>query len=176
VASTVRPLFERNNNTLELHCPDTLGKMHADMARIQQILFNLLSNAAKFTERGTVTLTVIRETVDDDWFSFEFTDTGIGMTPEQLQGLFKDFTQADASTTRKHGGTGLGLALSARFCQMMGGAITVESQSGKGSLFTVRLPAVVTDDPDSPPQRAANATSARSNGASLPQDAVSQPE
>ncbi|MFL5807814.1 MAG: histidine kinase N-terminal 7TM domain-containing protein [Roseiflexaceae bacterium] len=177
VASTVRPLFERNDNSLELHCPDTLGKMYADMTRVQQILFNLLSNAAKFTERGTINLTVARETDgDDDWFSFQFADTGIGMTPEQIQGLFKDFTQADASTTRKYGGTGLGLALSARFCWMMGGAITVESQAGKGSLFTVRLPAVVASGPRGLAPRAVDVAGARLSSTAPPQDVVAQPE
>jgi PAS domain S-box-containing protein len=177
VASTVRPLFESNDNTLELRCLDTLGRMHADMTRVQQILFNLLSNAAKFTERGTITLIVTRETVgDDDWFSFQFIDTGIGMTVEQMQGLFKDFTQADASTTRKYGGTGLGLALSARFCQMMGGEIKVESEVGKGSLFTVRLPAIVAGGPADRVRHAEETADLPTRGVSLPQDTVVQSE
>jgi PAS domain S-box-containing protein len=163
-ASTVRPQVERNANTLEVHCPEDLGKMRADMTRVQQILFNLLSNAAKFTEHGVITLRVSSEfkvlsselTEDNragltqnsdlktqNWFTFEVSDTGIGMTEEQMAGLFTDFMQADASTTRKYGGTGLGLALSARFCRLMGGELSVESEIGKGSVFTVRLPAVV---------------------------------
>jgi len=144
VASTVQPMVERNANTLEVRCPDDLGKMHADMTRVQQILFNLLSNAAKFTERGVITFAVGRESVGDgDWFTFHVADTGIGISSEQQRSLFKEFMQADVSTTRKYGGTGLGLALSARFCRMMGGDIVVESQVGSGSRFVVRLPAVV---------------------------------
>jgi signal transduction histidine kinase len=163
-AGAVRPQVERNANTLEVYCPDDLGKMRADMTRVQQILFNLLSNAAKFTERGRITLRVSSELMQDhqakltqnselntqSWFIFEVGDTGIGMTDEQMRGLFTDFMQADASTTRKYGGTGLGLALSARFCRMMGGDLAVESQIGKGSVFTVRLPAVVGATPDAP--------------------------
>jgi signal transduction histidine kinase len=145
VASTVRPLVERNGNTLEIICPEDLGAMHSDMTRVQQILFNLLSNAAKFTERGSITFTVTRESENDDWFVFRVADTGIGLTPEQIGNLFNEFIQAEASTTRKYGGTGLGLALSGRFCQMMGGTIGVESQVGEGSIFTARIPAVVRD-------------------------------
>ncbi|HEX9440650.1 MAG TPA: histidine kinase N-terminal 7TM domain-containing protein [Roseiflexaceae bacterium] len=155
VASNVRPLVERNDNTLEVRCPNDLGKIHADLTRVQQILFNLLSNAAKFTEHGAITLTVARETDGDgDWFTFRIADTGIGLTPEQLQNLFKEFIQADPSTTRKYGGTGLGLALSGRFCRMMGGDITAESQADQGSVFAVRLPAVVTGHPNEPAPRA----------------------
>jgi PAS domain S-box-containing protein len=142
--TSVRPLVEQNGNILEVHCPDDLGSMHADLTRVRQILFNLLSNAAKFTQAGAITLTVTREVAGGDWFRFRVTDTGIGMTPKQLQGLFKEFVQADVSTTRKYGGTGLGLALSQRFCQMMGGDIQVESQVGQGSTFIASLPAVVT--------------------------------
>jgi PAS domain S-box-containing protein len=155
VASTVHPLVERNTNTLEIHCPDDLGRMHADLTRVQQILFNLLSNAAKFTQHGSITLRVNAElpamnnatqpatSSPPGWIIFEVSDTGIGITPAQMQGLFKEFMQADASTTRKYGGTGLGLALTARFCRMMGGEISVESQVSQGSRFTVRLPAIV---------------------------------
>jgi PAS domain S-box-containing protein len=163
-ASTVRPQVDRNANTLEVYCPDDLGRMRADMTRVQQILFNLLSNAAKFTDRGRITMRVSRESTEDNqagltqnsalktqnWFIFEVSDTGIGMTDEQMSGLFTEFMQADASTTRKYGGTGLGLALSARFCRMMGGDLSVESQIGKGSVFTVRLPTVVGANPDVP--------------------------
>jgi PAS domain S-box-containing protein len=167
VASNVRPLVERNDNTLEVCCPDDLGKIHADMTRVQQILFNLLSNAAKFTEHGTITLTVARETSGDgDWFSFRIADTGIGLTPEQLQNLFKEFIQADPSTARKYGGTGLGLALSGRFCRMMGGDITAESQADQGSVFAVRLPAVVTGHLNEPAPRA------KADGMAAAQEAV----
>ena len=116
--------------------------MHADLTKVRQALFNLLSNACKFTERGTVALAVAREAVDgQDWMRFSVSDTGIGMTPEQLGKLFEAFTQADAATTRRFGGTGLGLAISRRLCRMMGGDVTVESEPGRGSTFTIRLPA-----------------------------------
>jgi CheY-like chemotaxis protein/anti-sigma regulatory factor (Ser/Thr protein kinase) len=119
--------------------------MHADVTKVRQALLNLLGNACKFTERGTITLAVAREPVDGrGWLSFTVRDTGIGMTPAQLARLFEAFSQADAATTRKYGGTGLGLALSRRLCRMMGGDVTVESEAGRGSTFTVRLPALVT--------------------------------
>jgi signal transduction histidine kinase/DNA-binding response OmpR family regulator len=146
VASVIRPLAEKNGNRLEVTCDESAGRMQADLTKVRQTLFNLLSNACKFTERGTVGLTVTREMAPaGDWLSFEVRDTGIGMTPEQLGKLFQEFSQADASTTRKYGGTGLGLALSRRLCRMMGGDITAASQPGTGSTFTVRLPAVVAD-------------------------------
>jgi signal transduction histidine kinase len=107
-------------------------------------LFNLLSNACKFTEQGAITLEVAREMVDGAaWITFRVTDTGIGMTPKQMEKLFQAFVQADVSMTRKYGGTGLGLAISQRFCQMMGGEITVASALGVGSTCTIRLPAAV---------------------------------
>jgi len=114
--------------------------MHADQTKVRQALFNLLSNASKFTEHGTISLTVRRET--DDWITFAVTDTGIGMTDEQLGRLFEAFSQAEASTRSQYGGTGLGLAISRHFCRLMGGDLTVESAYGQGSTFTVRLPAV----------------------------------
>ncbi|HLJ92282.1 MAG TPA: response regulator, partial [Gemmataceae bacterium] len=145
VATTIRPLIEKNHNTLVMDSPAELGSMHADLTRVRQCLFNLLSNAAKFTENGQITLQASRETeTGKEWIRFSVRDSGIGMTPEQQAKLFQAFTQADASTTRKYGGTGLGLAISRRFCQMMGGDISVESALGKGSLFTIRLPALVT--------------------------------
>jgi signal transduction histidine kinase/DNA-binding response OmpR family regulator len=154
VASVIRPLAEKNGNRLEVAC-DAVGWMHADLTKLRQTLFNLLSNANKFTERGTVRLTVARTREPaGDWLSFEVRDTGIGMTPEQMARLFQEFTQADASTTRKYGGTGLGLALSRRLCRMMGGDITVTSEPGAGSTFTVRLPASV-QDPRAAPAAAA---------------------
>ena len=114
----------------------------ADQTRIRQALLNLASNANKFTERGTVTIRARRTTeAGREWVTMAVTDTGIGLTPEQVGKLFQEFVQADASTTRKYGGTGLGLAISRRFCQMMGGDITVESELGQGSTFTIRLPA-----------------------------------
>jgi signal transduction histidine kinase len=114
----------------------------ADPLRLSQCLINLLGNACKFTKNGRVSLTVTEETQGDRaWMRFDVTDTGIGMTPEQRERLFKEFSQADESTTRQYGGTGLGLALTQRFCQMMDGTITVESRPGMGSTFTMRLPA-----------------------------------
>jgi signal transduction histidine kinase/DNA-binding response OmpR family regulator len=147
VTSTIHPLVERNGNTLELRLPPDLDHMHADVTRMRQVLFNLLSNASKFTEHGTITLDVLEEkdARGMGWISFSVRDTGIGLTPDQLGKLFQAFTQADASTSRKYGGTGLGLVISRRFCQMMGGDITVESEYGKGSSFTVRLPMDVVD-------------------------------
>jgi PAS domain S-box-containing protein len=145
-AITIQPLVEKNYNTLAIHCADDLGTMRADLTKVRQSLFNLLSNACKFTAQGTITLAVSRETVDGAvWVTFRVTDTGIGMTPEQMGKLFQVFAQADASTTRQYGGTGLGLAITRRFCQMMGGDITVESALGQGSTFTIRLPAAVID-------------------------------
>src|SRR5690606_25382671 len=112
--------------------------------KVRQALFNLLSNAAKFTEGGQITVNV---TAEPAWLSFQVSDTGIGMTPAQLDRLFRAFTQADPSTTRKYGGTGLGLAITKHFCQMMGGDITVQSELGTGSTFTVRLPLEVNEAP-----------------------------
>src|SRR4051812_21176604 len=117
VASTVQPLVQKKANRLEVRCPAAVGTMHADLTKVRQVLFNLISNACKFTEKGTVTLEVARqEESGRDWLTFRVSDTGIGMTPEQVARLFQPFTQADASTTRKYGGTGLGLAISKRFC------------------------------------------------------------
>jgi len=141
---TVAPLVNKNNNHLVVNSPENLGTMYADQTKVRQVLLNLLSNASKFTQQGTITFDAAREPgASGDWFTWRVTDSGIGMTPEQLGRLFQDFTQADASTTRKYGGTGLGLSISRRFCQMMGGDITVTSQEGKGSTFSVRLPAAV---------------------------------
>jgi CheY-like chemotaxis protein len=140
-AMTARPLVQNNGNRLEVRCPNDIGALREDMTKVRQVLLNLLSNAAKFTEKGVVTLEVWREKrVDGIWVFFRVSDTGIGMTPEQLGRLFQPFTQADAATSRKYGGTGLGLALCQKFCTMMGGDITVESRPGEGSAFTVRLP------------------------------------
>ncbi len=146
ITAVIQPLAGKNGNRLDLDCPGAIGSMHADLTKVRQALFNLLSNACKFTEGGTVSLTVAREPADgQEWMVFGVQDTGIGMTPEQLAKLFEAFTQADAATTRRFGGTGLGLALSRRLCRMMGGDITVESESGRGSTFTIRLPARVAE-------------------------------
>ncbi|MEG4631058.1 CHASE4 domain-containing protein [Microcoleus sp. AR_TQ3_B6] len=146
VARTVKPLFVRNSNRLNVECPNNIGNLYSDQIKLTQILFNLLSNAAKFTDKGTITLSVERiknneNSGDFEQLIFKCTDTGIGITPEQLQKLFQPFTQADASTTRKYGGTGLGLAIAQKYSQMLGGEITVNSEFGKGSTFTLILPA-----------------------------------
>ncbi len=137
VTTTVQPLVLKNANRLEMDSPSDLGNMRADSTKLRQVLFNLLSNATKFTENGTIRLVVRNH---DPQITFTVSDTGIGMTPQQLGQLFQAFTQAEASTTRKYGGTGLGLAISKKFCQMMGGDLSAESELGKGSTFTVRLP------------------------------------
>ncbi|MBA2743216.1 MAG: response regulator, partial [Chthoniobacterales bacterium] len=146
VASTVRQMVEKNANTLHIERPANLGVMHADQIKVRQGLFNLLSNAAKFTQDGRITLQVERERMGSgEWIVFRVTDTGIGLSAEQTGKLFQDFTQADASTTRKFGGTGLGLALTRRFCQIMGGDVTVRSVPNEGSVFTIKLPAIVSE-------------------------------
>ncbi len=141
VAATIGPLVEARGNTLDVRCAGAIGAMKADLTRVRQVLLNLLSNAAKFTEGGQVSLEVDRMAMNEEsWVRFRVRDTGIGMTPEQLARLFKAFTQADVSTTRKYGGTGLGLVISRQLCQMMGGEVTVDSAPGGGSTFTVLLP------------------------------------
>jgi len=141
---TVRPMVEERGSALELAVEDGLGSMHSDVTRVRQILFNLLSNASKFTSDGTVTLSGRREAgPDGDWIVFGVKDTGIGMTPEQMERIFEAFGQASSTTTRDYGGTGLGLAITRRFCEMLGGSVTVESEPGVGSHFEVRLPATM---------------------------------
>jgi signal transduction histidine kinase/CheY-like chemotaxis protein len=143
VESTIRPLVEKGRNSLEVACPADIGPIHADLTRVRQILFNLLSNAAKFTQHGRVRLEVFAlRLAGQDWVEFAVSDTGIGLTPEQQRRLFQSFSQADPSTSRKYGGTGLGLVISRRFAQMMGGDIHVQSEFGRGSAFTIRLPRV----------------------------------
>ncbi|HEY9423147.1 MAG TPA: ATP-binding protein, partial [Thermoanaerobaculia bacterium] len=141
-AAVVQPLVVKNGNELRISCPEEIGSIRADLTKVRQAVFNLLSNASKFTKGGTINLNVACE---KGWISFAVSDTGIGMTSEQMGKLFQEFSQADASTTRNYGGTGLGLALSRRLCRMMGGDITVESEFGKGSTFTIHLPAEVRD-------------------------------
>jgi signal transduction histidine kinase len=151
VVGTIGPLVDKNANRLEVECEEELGYMMADETRMRQVLFNLLSNACKFTEGGVIRLEAKRRRSDGlQWVEFRVADTGIGMNREQIDRLYHPFMQADASTTRKYGGTGLGLAISRRLCQMMGGDLSVESELGKGSVFSVRLPADgrVVDDPD----------------------------
>src|SRR5262249_34121145 len=144
ILTTVLPLIEGNGNTLEVQFSPDLGSMHADQTKMRQVLLNLLSNAAKFTERGQITLEASRLALsDEEWVRLCVRDTGIGIAPDQKDKLFQSFSQGDESTTRKYGGTGLGLAISQRFCQMMGGKITVQSELGKGTTFIVDLPAHV---------------------------------
>jgi signal transduction histidine kinase/CheY-like chemotaxis protein len=146
IACTIRPMVEQNANSLGLVLAPDLGPMHADQMKVRQVLYNLLSNAVKFTQDGTITVEAGRQRMDRrDWIVFRVADTGIGLAPEQIVKLFQDFTQADASTTRKFGGTGLGLALTRRFCQMMGGDVSLHSVQGEGSVFTVKLPATVVE-------------------------------
>jgi len=142
VSSTVGSLVDKKSNRLVVEHGDDLGIVHTDQVKLRQCLINLLSNASKFTEGGTITLRASRE-VDDgrDWVVFDVTDTGIGMSSEQLGRLFERFTQADASTTRKFGGTGLGLAITRAFCRLLGGDIGVRSVEGEGTTFTIRIPA-----------------------------------
>jgi signal transduction histidine kinase len=155
VQAIVLPLIEQHGNVLRVDCPPGIGAMRADLAKMRQALFNLLSNATKFTEQGTIRLTVASEMVKcQEWVSFAVADSGIGMTPEQLGRLFEAFSQAEASTSRKYGGTGLGLSISRQLCRLMGGDITVASELGTGSTFTIRLPVVRTEfieSGDSPP-------------------------
>jgi signal transduction histidine kinase/ActR/RegA family two-component response regulator/HAMP domain-containing protein len=162
VTATVRPMVERGGNALVARADGELGQMRADASKVRQALLNLLSNSAKFTEAGTVTLDVRRsETERGAWVTMAVTDTGIGLSPEQLTQLFQPFTQVDSSPTRRYGGTGLGLVISRDFCRLMGGEIGVESELGRGSTFTIRLPAVVADPgADSPAGRAASAAGA----------------
>ena len=139
IAETVRPLIEERKNELELQVADNVGVIQIDLTRLRQILLNLLSNAAKFTEKGSIQVKAERQA---DWIVFRVRDTGIGMTPAQLERIFDPFAQADSSTTRKYGGSGLGLAICKQYCRVMEGEIAVESTPGKGSTFTVRLPYV----------------------------------
>ena len=159
VQSIVEPLVAKNNNDLVLEFPDDLGAMHSDQTKLRQNLFNLLSNAAKFTKDGRITLSARRYQSDGrDWLEFKIADSGIGMTSEQIARLFQAFSQADASTSRDYGGTGLGLAITKHFCQMLGGDVAVESVHGEGSAFIMTLPAVTEEDvADTPTEPVVNA-------------------
>ena len=144
VQATIQPLVEKNSNSLEIDCPDSVGSIHSDVTKVKQGLFNLLSNATKFTEQGKISLKISKVTEEgSEWVNFAVADTGIGMTEEQMGNLFQAFAQAEASTSRRFSGTGLGLAITRHFCQMMGGDVLVESEAGVGSTFTMKLPAVV---------------------------------
>jgi CheY-like chemotaxis protein/anti-sigma regulatory factor (Ser/Thr protein kinase) len=164
VVEIIAPLARKQANCLEVQCDENLGSMYADLTKVRQGLFNLLSNACKFTENGTIVLGVTREQLDGmGWVVFRVRDTGIGMSAEQLKRMFQEFSQADAATTRKYGGTGLGLALSRRLCRMMGGDITVESELGVGSTFTLRLPVEVGSEVEMVTPRSATPSRAAGN-------------
>jgi CheY-like chemotaxis protein/nitrogen-specific signal transduction histidine kinase len=150
VIGTARQLAEQNKNRLVVECPENLAPLMVDPLRLRQILFNLLSNACKFTKQGEVALRVKKVVDGRSWIEFAVSDTGIGMTPEQQAKLFEEFTQADSSTARKFGGTGLGLAICRKLARMMGGDVTVTSEPGKGSVFTARLPATADPTAKSP--------------------------
>ena len=175
VVATIEPMAERKNNILEIQCPSDIGSMHTDKTKLRQSLVNLLSNASKFTCDGTITFAVTRSletpaeaakggkrlgayrgdgkaentlsllSASQEWIVFTIKDTGIGMSPEQLARIFDPFMQVDSSSTKKYGGTGLGLTITKEFCEMMGGDITAFSELDKGSTFTIRLPAILTD-------------------------------
>jgi signal transduction histidine kinase/ActR/RegA family two-component response regulator len=145
------PLMEKNGNRIEIDTPGNLGGLECDEQRLRQILLNLLSNAAKFTEAGQVGLTVQR--TGDGWVRFEVRDSGIGMSGEQIAAIFEPFGQGDKSITKKFGGTGLGLAISQLFAEMMGGEITVKSEPGAGSRFTLSLPDIETGHPEIEPTK-----------------------
>ena len=151
VADMVGSLVGKRGNTLLIDAPQPLGGMHTDQVKLRQCLFNLLGNAAKFTERGTITLRVRRfEREQRDWVEFAVEDSGIGLTPEQLAGLFERFVQADSSTTRRYGGTGLGLSITRAFTELMGGEVDVTSEQGRGSTFVIRVPVELTEPPAEP--------------------------
>jgi signal transduction histidine kinase len=170
VLATLKPLASKNRNRLELDCPAEIGSMYGDQTKVHQTLLNLVVNACKFTADGTVVLRVAKgeaasssgdasgslAQVAGPAVVFMVSDTGIGITQEQLGKLFQAFSQADTSTSKRFGGTGLGLAISRRLCRLMGGDLTAESVYGKGSVFTVRLPSrasdsqALVDDADSP--------------------------
>jgi PAS domain S-box-containing protein len=168
VVTTVEPLAQKRGNSLTLQCPSDVGSMLGDLTKTRQCLFNLVSNASKFTKDGIVSLEVTRQWEEGRaWFTFRVTDTGIGMTAEQVDKLFQPFTQADASTTRRFGGTGLGLAITKRFSEMLGGVLTVESEHGKGSTFTLRLPEMLAEDHLQPEPPAETEVTASPDGAGL---------
>ena len=144
VSATAHPLFEKNKNSLVIERGKDIGMAYQDIIKLRQILFNLLSNAAKFTHEGTITLHVNRtEQAGVNWLTFAVSDTGIGIAGNKIEHIFEEFAQADDSTTRYYGGTGLGLAISKRFCELLGGDLSVHSELGKGSAFTIRIPAIL---------------------------------
>jgi CheY-like chemotaxis protein len=166
VRAIVEPLAARNGNKLELACADDAGSLRTDRTKLKQNLLNLLGNASKFTRGGRVRLEIRRE--DEVSVAFVVSDTGIGMTPAQQAQLFQAFTQADATTTRRYGGTGLGLAITNQFCDMLGGRIAVESTPGAGSVFTMTLPDIAAETPETEPAPAEPPPPAASEPADAP--------
>src|SRR6202048_2878324 len=155
VVKTIEPLAAKNGNQVAVHCDAAIGTMHADQMRLRQALLNLMSNANKFTDHGTIRIEACQgQENGGDWITLAVADTGIGMTAEQMGKLFQEFSQASSTTASKYGGTGLGLVISRRFCQMMGGDITVESELGRGSTFTIRLPRIVDTPMEAVPAKA----------------------
>ena len=144
VISIIKPLAKKNDNQLEIDCSEGIGTIKVDIMKLRQSLLNLLSNAVKFTTGGKISLSVYRDNTDgEEWIRFAVRDTGIGLSKAQMENLFDAFSQADMSTTRRYGGTGLGLTISQKFCHLMGGEITVDSTLGKGSTFTISLPSII---------------------------------
>jgi CheY-like chemotaxis protein/nitrogen-specific signal transduction histidine kinase len=144
VSHTLQPVINKNSNALKINLDKDLGSISVDITRLRQVLFNLLSNACKFTEKGEITFTVSRKTIRElDWVNFTISDTGIGMDTDQVEKLFKSFSQVHSDNIQKYGGTGLGLAITKRICEMMGGDIFVESKPDEGTTFSVHLPAVM---------------------------------
>jgi signal transduction histidine kinase/CheY-like chemotaxis protein len=178
VAATVDSLVKKKSNTLKLNLAPGLGTVHTDLTKVRQTLFNLLSNACKFTERGTITLSARRVAgagpgATGERIVLSVADTGIGVARDKLTLLFREFTQADESTTRKYGGTGLGLAITRRFCEMMGGTIRVDSELGRGSTFTIDLPAEV--QPQKPQPAASPGPAGAEPRGPVPQPAPASP-
>jgi signal transduction histidine kinase len=146
VIANIQPMIVAKNNKLIVRCPSDLGTISTDQTKLRQATLNLMSNAAKFTEDGSITLsTQLRRSQIGDWVEIKVHDTGIGISPEQLDRLFKNFGQATLSTSSRYGGTGLGLALSQKLCALMGGGISVTSEIGVGSCFTIRVLARMTE-------------------------------
>ncbi len=188
VSQTAQPLMGKNGNQLVVNCPAEMGPIYADMTKLRQALLNLLSNAAKFTQNGTITLDVAQRSTLPDWkldgsvagaigadeagFTFAVTDTGIGMTPEQQAKLYQAFVQADGSTTRNYGGTGLGLVITRNFCRMMGGDIHCQSRSGEGTTFTLWIPNRVVDPKAGSPQQLNNLSSTSVINGTMPTPTV----
>jgi signal transduction histidine kinase/ActR/RegA family two-component response regulator len=175
IITTLQPAIEKNKNTLRVRMADEVSTMRADVTKVRQILFNLLSNACKFTDHGTIGLDVDRKLENDqDWIRFQVSDTGIGIAAKQRENLFKEFAQADTSIARKYGGTGLGLAISYKFVQLMKGRIGVESELGRGATFTAELPAHVRTEAADPmrPDGAADSPTPASSPAKTNQDTI----